>query len=245
MKTVEVRDLSVSLGSRDVVSGVSFSASEGDLVAVIGPNGSGKSTLVRALVKLVNPARGTIRILGQANPGPGEIGYVPQIKGLDRTFPAQAIELVGSARNGSWPGILNAETRRWSTNALERVGAGHLAEKQVSQLSGGELQRVYLARALARDIRVLILDEPESGIDASGTTDLYAQLDIFRTRSSGTVVLVTHDWDVAVHHATHVLLMRNSQISFGKPSVALTESSVRAAFGHVGHEHRVKTGSLL
>jgi len=128
-------------------------------------------------------------------------------------------------------------------SALDRVGAAHLAGKQLSQLSGGELQRVYLARALARDIRVLILDEPESGIDVAGTSDLYDQLDSFRAESNGTVVLVTHDWDAALHHATHVLLMRSRQISFGTPSEALSEAHVRDAFGHVGHEHRVHSAT--
>ena len=241
---VHADGLGVRLGPRQVLEGVSFSAEAGDLVAVLGPNGSGKSTLVRALVGLIEPSQGHLVVLGSA-PGSsaaGRIGYVPQIKSLDRTFPALALELVVSAHRNSWPGPLRRADREWGLAALERAGAAHLANRQVSRLSGGELQRIYLARAIAQDVKLLILDEPESGIDAAGTSDLYEQLDAFREHSSGTVILVTHDWDAALHHASRVLLLKGRQIAFGPPTEALSESNLRAAFGHVGHAHAMHGG---
>lgn len=242
--SIAIDQLGVRLGSRQVIKGITLEAFPGDLVAVLGPNGSGKSTLIRSLIGLVPRSEGRVHIAG-AEPGEcpaGDIGYVPQIKSMDRTFPAQAIELVASVRGNTWPGRLSPEVRDWSLKALDRVGAAHLSERQVSELSGGELQRVYLARALATDVKVLILDEPETGIDAAGTSDLYALLESYCSEQSGTVVLVTHDWDAAMHHASKVLLIKQSQISFGQPADALAERHVRAAFGHVGHAHGV-TGS--
>ncbi|NNE71462.1 MAG: metal ABC transporter ATP-binding protein [Rhodothermales bacterium] len=239
--SIAIEKLAVRLGQRDVLRDITFAARPGELVAVLGPNGSGKSTLIRSLIGLVPLARGQVRIAGAA-PGAcaaGAIGYVPQIKSMDRTFPAQAIELVASVQRNAWPGRLDAARRDWSLKALRRVGAEHLADRQVSELSGGELQRVYLARALATDVQVLILDEPETGIDAAGTSDLYALLESYCSEQQGTVLLVTHDWDAAMHHASKVLLLKQTQISFGTPAVALAEEHVRAAFGHVGHAHGV------
>ncbi|MFT4604872.1 MAG: zinc transport system ATP-binding protein [Rhodothermales bacterium] len=243
--TVSICDLAVQLGNRQVLTGISFEAYPGDLVAVLGPNGSGKSTLVRSLIGLIPVSVGSVEIIGCA-PGDcpaGVIGYVPQIKSLDRSFPAQALELVASAHDNAWPGFLGREKKAWSLRALERVGASHLAPRQVSELSGGELQRVYLARAMATKARLLILDEPETGIDAAGTSDLYALLETFCHDEGGTVLLVTHDWDAALHHASKVLLIKQHQISFGTPEVALSDAHVRSAFGHVGHAHAVQSGS--
>jgi zinc transport system ATP-binding protein len=242
---LSAKNVSVRLGGRVANSGITFSTNRGDLVAILGPNGSGKSTFIRALVGLLPITEGVIEVLGNP-PGKckaGRIGYVPQIKSLDRTFPALAVELVASARRGTWPGALSAADHAWSASALERVGAGHLAGRQVSRLSGGELQRVYLAKAMAQGVELLILDEPESGIDAAGTSDLYGQLDTFRAETGGAVILVTHDWDAAIHHASHVLLLNGRQVSFGSPAEALSEESVRAAFGHVGHAHGVQSAS--
>ncbi|MBO6576445.1 MAG: metal ABC transporter ATP-binding protein [Rhodothermales bacterium] len=244
--TLAAENLHVRLGERDVLSHVSFLAEGGDLVAVLGPNGSGKSTLVRTLIGLTPPTAGQLLVLGHVPSlvPAGSVGYVPQIKTLDRTFPARAVELVASARSRAWPGRLDRELRTWSERALGRVGAAHLSDRQVNQLSGGELQRVYLARAMAREVEVLLLDEPEAGVDAAGTADLYALLDDFREQTGGTVVLVTHDWDAAVHHASKVLLLKGRQIAFGTPADALSEPNVRAAFGHVGHAHGVQTAGV-
>jgi zinc transport system ATP-binding protein len=243
--TISISNLAVRLGNREVITGVSFDAFAGDLVAVLGPNGSGKSSLVRSLIGLVPISDGSVSIVG-CPPGDcpaGVIGYVPQIKSLDRTFPAQALELVASAHDNAWPGFLGSQQKAWSLRALDRVGAGHLATRQVSELSGGELQRVYLARAMATQAQLLILDEPETGIDAAGTSDLYALLEAFCRDDGGTVLLVTHDWDAALHHASKVLLIKQHQISFGTPEEALSDAHVRAAFGHVGHAHAVQSGS--
>lgn len=234
-----VEHLTVSLGSQDVLQDISVDVDAGSLLAVLGPNGSGKSTLLRALVGLVAPRSGRILISGSPPKSvrPGRVGYVPQIKSLDRAFPARAIELVVSAERGRWPGRITESERSLALSAMDQVGATHLADRPIGALSGGELQRVYLARAVVRRPELLLLDEPETGVDASGAADLHSLLDRYRIDHGAAVILVTHDWETAIHHATHVLLLRTRQIAFGPPGEAFNDDTVRAAFGHVGHAH--------
>lgn len=235
---IEIQDLTVRLGDRIALQEVSFSAGQGDFVAILGPNGGGKSTLLRTILGLVRPQAGTVKVLNRpSTPEPRDVSYVPQIKALDRTFPARAIELVLTSEFGKWPGWTGAQRRGVAAAALARIGAGHLSARPISSLSGGELQRIYLARALHQQPRILLLDEPESGIDIAGMRDLYSLLERFREESGGVIVMATHDWDVARHHATHVLLLNGRQIAFGTPSEALTESAVQNTFGHEGHKH--------
>lgn len=236
---LRVDGLDVRLGDRDILRSVSFAIPPSSLLAILGPNGSGKSTLLRTLLGLVMPRRGTMILdglpIGQAPAG--AVGYVPQIKSLDRAFPARAIELVASAYLGRWPGVLRPPEREEAMEALARVGAAHLADRSIGVLSGGELQRIYLARSIARRPRLILLDEPETGVDAAGSADLHALLDGCRGENGSAVVLVTHDWEAAMYHATHVLLLRNSMVSFGDATHAFTEEAVRSAFGHTGHAH--------
>lgn len=234
-----IEGLNVRLGDREVLGSINFSIPNGALLAVLGPNGSGKSTLLKTLLGLVPAAAGRVILGGRPirDAGPGRIGYVPQIKSLDRTFPARAVELVASAHGGRWPGRLSTEARSVALEALGRVGAAHLADRSIGVLSGGELQRVYLARSVARRPALILLDEPETGVDAAGSADLHALVDRCRGDNGSAVILVTHDWEAAMHHATHVLLLRNRQVAFGTPAQAFTEETVRAAFGHVGHAH--------
>lgn len=239
---IQISNLIVQVGRRTVLNGISFDLEKGNFLAVLGPNGGGKSTLLRTILGLIPEFSGSIRILsGDGQPIP-KIGYVPQIKSLDRTFPAFALELVVTSIRGRWPAWISRTERSIGMTALESVGAKHLANQPIGTLSGGELQRIYLAKALIHEPELLLLDEPETGIDASGTSDLYALLDNFRMNTGGLVMMVTHDWDVAYHHATHVLLLNNKQISFGTPKEALNGDAVRNAFGHIGHEHAMLAG---
>jgi len=241
---IQADGLRVTLGDRDVLQDITFGLPPGSMLAVLGPNGSGKSTLLRTLTGLVRPSSGTFHVLGR-HPSElprGAVGYVPQIKSLDRYFPARAVDLVLTAERERWPGRISQRDRRVAREALDRVGAVHLADRAIGALSGGELQRIYLARAAMRNPAVLLLDEPEAGVDAVGTADLHQQLDRIRSSLGSTIVLVTHDWDAAQFHATHVLLVRGRQIAFGPTEETFGEEQLRRTFGHVGHPHRARTG---
>jgi zinc transport system ATP-binding protein len=123
------------------------------------------------------------------------------MKSLDRTFPARALEL-GFGAAFLLADVLGAADRRRALDALDRVGAAHLASRQISHLSGGELQRVYLARTFIHSPRLVLLDEPATGIDAPGEADLYRILDSYRSESGATILMITHDWEVAYHTPT-------------------------------------------
>jgi zinc transport system ATP-binding protein len=234
---VEVVDLSVRFGDRLALDQVSFAIPHGSFLAVVGPNGSGKSTLLKTMLGLIRPETGRISI------ETGEIGYVPQLKTLDRSFPATAVDVVCSGVRKAWPFRISQEERLLVLGALTQVDAAHLADEQIGKLSGGELQRVYLARALARKPRYVFLDEPATGIDVAGEQGVYNVVERVRQHAGATVVMVTHDLSVAVHHATHALLLSTRQVAFGTPEEALGDDALRLVFGHAGHKHGMRGGA--
>jgi zinc transport system ATP-binding protein len=239
-----VTDLTVRFGPHTALDGVTFEAGAGDFVAVVGPNGGGKTTLVRVLLGLAAPDAGAATVLGRPPSAidPGLVGYVPQVKRLDRTFPARAIDLVLTALNQRWPFRMGLGERKQALAALRHVGAQGLARRSLDTLSGGELQRVYLARSLVRAPRLILLDEPATGVDVAGASDLYDVLEADQAERDTTIVMVTHDWNAAYHHATHVLLLDGRQVGFGPPETVLTDEGLRDAFGHTGHAHAMLMG---
>lgn len=241
---VQAVGLTVSYGDREALSNLSFTVDERSFVAIIGPNGSGKTSLIKTLLGVLIPMSGTVEVLGDRprRINPERVGYVPQVKTMERTFPALALELVVSGERRAWPARVNQDERERALAVLRSVGAGHLAVRPLHSLSGGELQRVFLARSLIRRPELVMLDEPAAGIDVAGASDLYELLETYQRERNATVLMVTHDWHVAYHHATHVLLLNRKQISFGPPSAVLTEANLRQAFGHVGHAHAMSYG---
>jgi len=240
-----VSDLDVRLDEHSVLEGVSFEAEPGDFVAVVGPNGGGKTTLIRVLLGLLEPNDGWAHVFGRRPSAvePALVGYVPQVKRLDRTFPARALDLVLTAVRQRWPFWTGRADRTRALQALRRVGAEPLADRALDALSGGELQRVYLARTLVRTPRLILLDEPATGIDVAGAADLYDVLEADQADRDTTILMVTHDWNAAYHHATHVLLLDGRQVGFGRPETVLTDAGLRDAFGHTGHAHTMLMGA--
>ncbi|MFN3873737.1 MAG: metal ABC transporter ATP-binding protein [Ignavibacterium sp.] len=242
MNAVEVKNLSLSYGDIKVLEDLNFSIPENAFVSIVGPNGAGKTTLMKILLGLIKVDLGEVKILGK-HPDeidPQLIGYVPQIKTMDRNFPALAIELVASGLLRKWPWSVKGVDKENSIKALEMVKAEHLALRPITELSGGELQRVCLARSIVRNPKLVVLDEPATGIDAIGEADLYNLLEAYQHKSNATVLMITHDWHVAHHHSDFVLLLNRKQVSFGHPEEALSEQNLRTAFGHIGHEHKIR-----
>ncbi len=236
---IEADGLSVRFGDYIALKELSVTVPESAFVAVLGPNGAGKSTFLKTCLGLVQPIQGSLQLFGQSPKSvPAEwLGYVPQIKTLDRTFPALAMELVATGFNRAWPGRLAGEKKDRVFHALEQVGARHLANRSLSRLSGGELQRIYLARGLIREPRLVLLDEPATGIDPAGEQDMFRVLETYQAKSKATILMITHDWHTAVHHASHILVLNRKAIGFGETSSEFAESLLREAFGHVGHDH--------
>lgn len=240
MNAIDVRGLTVASEVGTALDSVSFQVPTGAYVAVVGPNGSGKTTLLRSIAGLLVPTSGEVRVFGKdpANDPPRCIGYVPQRKGLDLRFPALAIELVASGKIRRWPARCSGELRDRALAALRSVGAEHLAWRSLTTLSGGEVQRVYLARALIRDAKILLFDEPATGIDAQGEETMLRVLDTIHQGGETTIVTVTHDLDLAVHHAECCLVLNRRVEFFGPSSDDSLLHALARAFGHGLHGHR-------
>ncbi len=238
---IQIKDLSVRFADFFALQNLSLNVPAGSFLAVVGPNGAGKSTLLKVLLGLQTEYTGDVTIFGQhiASVPPEWIGYVPQFKTMDRRFPAVSIELVLTGLDRVWPWKGKEESRNKALQAMEQAGAEHLADRPIRKLSGGELQRVYLARSIVRHPRLVMLDEPATGIDTIGEMDMYNQLEAYQKNSGATVIMITHDWHAATHHADNVLLINKKRISFGPPAIAFREENLRLAFGHIGHDHKV------
>ncbi len=239
---VEVKNLSVKFEDHVALSELFMQISKNAFVAIVGPNGAGKSTFLKVLLGLIKPTTGEVKIFGKTpqQVDPNLIGYVPQFKTMDRSFPALSIELVYTGLSRKWPWRLSKDARKKACLALEQVGAAHLATRPIGRLSGGEIQRVCLARSIVRQPEILMLDEPATGIDAIGEEDMYRMLEAYQNESEATIMMITHDWHAVTHHADYVLLLNRKQISFGTPEKALKEDNLRLAYGHVGHKHALK-----
>lgn len=239
---VEVNNLSVLFEDHVALSDLSMQIPHNAFVAIVGPNGAGKSTFLKVLLGLVKPSSGQVKLFGKTphQVDPNIIGYVPQFKTMDRTFPAVSIELVYTGLSRNWPWRLSKDARNKACQALEQVGAAHLATRPIGKLSGGELQRVCLARSIVRQPELLMLDEPATGIDTIGEEDMYRMLEAYQNQSGATIIMITHDWHAVTHHADYVLLLNRKQVSFGAPGNALQEDFLRLAYGHIGHDHALK-----
>lgn len=248
MKTaIEITDLSVHFGTLAALDGINLSVDENTFVSILGPNGGGKTTLLKSILGLQPITEGSIRIFGKTikDLPADDIGYVPQIKSMDRTFPAKPVELVATGFLKKWPAKLKEADRQKAIEAMEAAGVAKLADRSISKLSGGELQRVYLARSIVRRPKLLILDEPNSGVDRKGEKDFNDLLDSYKKKTKLTVMMVTHDWEAAYHHSEKVLLLNHEVICYNKPSEAFKEDNLRRAFAHSGHDHEMMFGVRL
>jgi zinc transport system ATP-binding protein len=234
---IESERVSVRFGDFHALRDISFAAPDGAFVAVIGPNGAGKSTLLHVILGLQRADQGTVRLFGRPpdEMNPLEVGFVPQVKTLDRRFPGNALELVVTGITRRWPWRIRREHRERALEAMKEAGVAHVSHRDIAKLSGGELQRVYLARCLVRRPKLLILDEPAAGMDVAGEAEMYHLLQDYQKVSNATVLMITHDWEGARVHATHVLLMNHGLAGFGPPEEVAREDRLLAVFGFTGH----------
>ncbi len=240
---VSVKNLNVSFDKNIILNDISFDVPVGSYTAIVGPNGSGKTTLLKSLLGLNSNYTGSISVLNDKQTNQSvRIAYVPQIKTLDRSFPAIALELVLSGLQKKWLGNVTKEQRNLALDMLDKLSAGHLAEKQLQKLSGGELQRVYLARCLITNPAILLLDEPATGIDLVCEKSVNQIISHYNKQYNTTVLMVTHDWSAAYHHTNYTLLLNKQQIYFGNSESAFTDSNLQKTFSHLGHDHGIIFG---
>ncbi|MFC1925857.1 metal ABC transporter ATP-binding protein [Chloroflexota bacterium] len=194
---VKLKDVWAYYDGVPVLKGVSLSVERDDFLGIIGPNGGGKTTLLKVILGLITPSNGKVSVMGKpAKRGRDKIGYVPQHNLFDRDFPINVWDVVLMGRY-SKTGLLrryNEEDRRIARSALERVGMFDHRERQMGKLSGGEQQRVFIARALASEPRLLLLDEPTASVDPTMQTEFYELLASLKQQMA--IVLVSHDLGV-------------------------------------------------
>lgn len=204
MAIITAKDLSFAYDGRTVLEDVNFALSAGDYLCVVGENGSGKSTLVKGLLGLKAPDGGSI-VFGEGLK-PTEIGYLPQQTQVQRDFPASVREIVLSgcqARNGLRP-FYSKEDKALAVKNMERMEIADFAERCYRDLSGGQQQRVLLARALCAAEKVLLLDEPVTGLDPVVTADMYGLIRSLN-KEGVTILMISHDIEAALRYATHIL----------------------------------------
>jgi zinc/manganese transport system ATP-binding protein len=213
--------------------GASFGFDRGELVAIIGPNGAGKTTLFRLLLGLQQPMSGTIKIFDDPpKRGNPRIGYVPQRHVIDNETNIECLELVHLAFCGQRWGfhISSKAERKVALAALQAVGAGELAYRSLSALSGGELQRIFLAEALVSNPDILLLDEPLSSLDIRRAKELVQLINgVVRSRNV-TALLVAHDINPLLPYLDKVVYIANGKVATGRPKEVLTSERLSALF---------------
>lgn len=240
---LKVDSLSVYLNKLHILRDLSFELPVGEYMAIVGPNGSGKTTLLKTVLGLISATDGRIKVFGNdISEHNSKISYVPQVKTLDRTFPAQSIELVLSGLNKKWSFSISKTEKKLAYEMLEKLSASHLADKQLNKLSGGELQRVYLARCLITNPSILLLDEPATGIDLVCEKSVNHIIAEYNKNFNTTIIMVTHDWSAAYHHTSYTLLLNKQQVYFGPSDKAFTDLNLQRTFSHMGHDHGIKFG---
>lgn len=234
---VSIENLTVRIKGKEVLRGINFTLEEGLFLGIVGPNGGGKTTLVRAVLGLVPPSEGSVTVfdrLPQAHlVKDGAFGYLPQHQNIDPQFPASVLDIVLMGRYPAagflkWPGRSDREK---ALHCLEVMGAADLRDSHYSQLSGGQQQRVSIARALAGDPRILVLDEPSTGIDAVGQEDFYHLLKGLQKKMKLTILMVSHDIGTVTTYVDVIACLNISLYYHGNPLGALNEKVLTSLYG--------------
>jgi len=233
IKPLEVTDLTVAYHEKPVLWDIDCSVQEGILLAIVGPNGAGKSTFIKAVLGLVKPSAGGIKIFGKHyNEVRRMVGYVPQRGTVDWDFPTNALDVVMMGRYGhlGWFRRPGKEDKELSLNALEKVGMADFASRQISQLSGGQQQRVFLARALVQESALYFMDEPFVGVDATTERAIINLLQELRSQGK-TVIVVHHDLQTLTEYFDWCMLLNVRRIALGPVADVITEENLKRAYG--------------
>ena len=247
--SIEVSNVTVAYpNGHTALRDASFQLSSGTIAALVGVNGSGKSTLFKAIMGFVKPVSGSIRLAGstvQESRKQKLVAYVPQTEEVDWTFPVSVWDVVMMGRYGhmNFLRIANAEDKRMVNESLARVGMTEFKDRQIGELSGGQKKRVFLARALAQNGQIILLDEPFTGVDV--TTE-EAIITLLRSlRDEGRIILVsTHNLGSVPEFCDHVVLVNRTVLASGPLEDVFTEDNLNQAFGGVLRQFHFESSTI-
>jgi len=243
----DVKNLEFKVRGQDILSNISFEIYHGEYIAIIGPNGGGKTTLIRLLLGLETPTSGEIKIFGKKLKNFKEwskIGYVPQRASLvDANFPATVEDIVKMgrvAKRGFFAGI-SKEDKEKVIDAMQKMDILHLKDKMVGTLSGGQRQRVMIARALASSPEILILDEPNTGVDVKSQQRFYTLLRKLNKEENITILFITHDIGVIADDIGRLFTINRKATICNDPKKILSCEEMSELYGieaHLIHNHK-------
>jgi len=237
LKAVDIRHIDVRLNGKEVLHDITISLDEGSFLGIVGPNGGGKTTLLRAILGLIKPVAGEILVFGRK---PEEVlkngsvfGYLPQSAKVAPDFPVRVIDVVLMGRYGKvgvlrWPG---EEDRRKALEYLSTMGIEELKNVLFGELSGGQQQRASVARALAGEPKILVLDEPSTGIDVIGQGDFYHLLKGLQKKFGITILMATHDIGTIPAYVDEIACLNTILHYHGNPVGALSEEVLTELYG--------------
>jgi len=231
-KILEIKNLTVKYDGHVILNELNFWVNSGEIVAIIGPNGSGKTTLLKAILGLI-PHRGEVKIFG----GPpklalSEIGYVPQRLDFDRTFPLTVEEFLN---------FIKVKNRAWHDEVLREAGVDAFTGKRIGELSGGQLQRLLIAKALLKEPKLLMLDEATSGVDVAAEMTFFELIEHLNKIHKVTIMLISHEVQMVYKFATQILCLNKDLVCNGRPKEAITKEVLEKLYGKniefQSHEH--------
>jgi zinc transport system ATP-binding protein len=244
----EVKNLYFKVRDQEILTDISFEIFGGDYIAIIGPNGGGKTTLTKILLGLIKPTSGSIKLFGKDLKNFKEwhkIGYVPQrVSLVDTNFPATVLDVVKMGRVAQKRSIFtqfSKDDNKIVQDSLSKMGIEHLKDKMVGTLSGGQRQRVMIARALASKPEILILDEPNTGVDAKSQQNFYKLLAKLNKDENMTILFITHDVGVIADDIKRLFTINQKAIICNNPKETLSCEEMSELYGidaHLVYNHR-------
>jgi iron complex transport system ATP-binding protein len=235
---IDVKNLNFFYGEMPVLKDLSFSVAKGDFFIIIGPNGSGKTTLMKVMAGIYTPKTGQLKILNRTLENytrkdlAQTMAFVPQMMPVDFPFSVMEVVLMGRSPYMGMLGVEQEKDLKIAEQALAFTGVAHLAHRKLDQLSGGEQQRVFVARAICQEPDIILLDEPTASLDLAHQTRLMDLMEKLKNETGITVVMVSHDINLAAMYCDRLMLLNKGEmVCLGPPDEVLTFQTLEAAYG--------------
>ncbi|KHE91102.1 MAG: metal ABC transporter ATP-binding protein [Candidatus Scalindua rubra] len=230
---IKFSNVQLGYGRRSVLNDLNFEIQKGDFFGIVGPNGAGKTTLLKAILGLLKPIKGKIHFLNNGRGHKKNIGYVPQHASVDELFPVTVLDMVLMGRYAKMGIFKRPKSNDYSIaeKMMKNVGMENLAKRNYRELSGGQKQRTLIARAMAGEPNILILDEPVEGMDVQGEIVIMELIKILHAEYALTVILVCHDLNIIANYVKTLSIIHNNTLKLGPVESILNEETMANVYG--------------